>query len=333
MEVNNRGVYSNLKMRMGEENMDSLYRHDEKEESEIVSELNMYKKKIKETYVRSILNPETHIGKIPSRMPVESAIAPLKWQFNITPNLGGKFALVLDPFAQTGFLYQDSTVNGTGSGVVTNLTFAQDANIIDQWRLVSSSVIAKYYGNFNQLSGYFVAATTSNVTAQTQTTYLTFNNVEDLSNRQVLKAIDGVKLVYSPMDEKATEFHTQTTYSAGTHPCRWQYLFVIIGDAFPNSSCIRVDYFRNIEYTSVPQYKEYIPQTRDIPCEPLTPVIREPVTPAPQDFRGGRSGFRESEKAYGLIDKLSDALISTGQDLFGSYLTNKVNPFSAFGFK
>lgn len=322
-------IYSKLNDLMTEKRaMSKSYAHDEDDEALKIDELNKYRSDMKIKYYQSILHPESHVSKIPSKIPIDSAVAPLKWQFNITPNIGGKFALIIDPFYNSGYLYQSGSVDGVGgSGTLTSLAFNQDANIIDQWRLVSSSLILKYYGNFNQMSGYFVAATSSNVTAATQTTYLTFNNVEDLTNRQVLKAIDGCKLIYSPMDEKATEFHTQTTYSAGTHPCRWQYLFIVIGDAFPNSSCIRVDFFRNIEYTSVPAFKEYINQSKEKPCDYSIPPIQTNVTIAPIDFRGG------GKQNTSVINSLADSLISLGKNAFGNYITDLANPFIVGGFK
>lgn len=58
-----------------------------------------------------------------------------------------------------------------------------------------------------------------------------------------------------------------------THPCRWQYLFIIMGDLFPNSSCIRVDYYRNIEYTTTNAFKEYIIQSKALPTQFTLPMI------------------------------------------------------------
>lgn len=287
MDTFNANLYSNIRNRISG-NSDSLakWQHDEDVETKMIDDLSNYRKAAKELYMRSLLNPERHLAKIPSRMPVESAIASLNHNFTITPNATGKFLLVVDPFYNSGYLYQDSLVNGTGGGTLTSITFPQDNTIIDQWRLVSSSLILKYYGNFNQMSGLFVAATTSNTSAAAASTYLTFQNVENLTNKQVLKCIDGCKLIYSPMDEKATEFWNGSSFSAGNHPCRWQYLFVICGDLFPNAGTIRVDYFRNIEYTATPSYREYITQTKDLPCDFSLPSFNQTVSSAPKDFNG-----------------------------------------------
>lgn len=314
MEQLNSNLYSNI--RGGFSDRKTLYQHDEESESAMIEDLSQYKAAAKTLYMRSLLNPETHLAKIPSRMPVESAVATLKYNFTITPNATGKFCLVVDPFFNSGFLYQDATVNGLGAGVLTPVSFPQDGTLIDQWRLVSSSLILKYYGNFNQMSGLFVAATTSNVSAAVATTYLTFSNVEDLSNKQVLKCIDGVKMVYSPMDEKATEFNNVSTYTLGTHPSRWQYLFVVVGDLFPNAGFIRCDYFRNIEYTSTPVYKEYITQTKDLPCESIMPSIRETVNIAPRDFTG-KSNRNDSSWTDDVKNFAKDAMRMTLKEVVG----------------
>ena len=320
--INNSNLYSNIERRMNSKEETSGFSHNEEEEERVIADINSYNKIVKHAYMKSLLNPEAHLAKIPSVIPCESAVAPLRYNFNITPNASGNFALIIDPFSATGYLYQDSTTNGTGSGVVTNLTFAQDVNVIDQWRLVSSTLILKYFGNFNQLSGFFVSATTSNLTAATQTSYLTFSNVELLTNKQVLKCIDGVKLIYTPLDENSNEYASNTSYSGGTHPCRWQYLFVVVGSAFPNTACIRADYFRNVEYTSTPAFKVYIPQTQELPQQPYMPNIKQTVTPAPIDFRGG--GIVQLPSSSGIfgniVKDIADGAINIGKEMFQDYL-------------
>lgn len=315
MEQMNEKMYSNIRSRMNPSSSD--YSHDEFNESGMIDDFKSYRAAAKTLYMRSLLNPEAHIAKVPSRMPVESAVACLKYNFTITPNATGKFCLVIDPYYNSGYLYQDATVNGLGAGVLTPLSFPQDGTLIDQWRMVSSSLILKYYGNFNQMSGLFVGATTSNVSAAVSTTYLTFSNVEDLSNKQVLKCVDGVKMVFSPMDEKATEFQNVSSYTLGTHPCRWQYLFVVVGDLFPNAGFIRADLFRNIEYTSTPVFREYISQTRDLPQDFVIPSIPDTVGTAPRDFTGR---VVKNDKSW------SDEVKMFAKEAVGSVLKNVVGP-------
>jgi hypothetical protein len=242
-----------------------------------------YEEAAKNIYVSSLLYPEKTVAKIPGPLPVSSATATIRNNFSITPNSQGKFLLVIDPFQSTGWLYQSNDVDGEGNGTVTNLTFDQNNTIVDQFRLVSSSVILRYYGNFNQMSGIFVSATTSNLNGQVPDDYLTFSNIEDLTNKYISKCVDGVKLIYTPMDNRAIEFRVGSDYTNGTHPCKKQYLFVIMGDLFPNSTCIRVDYYRNIEYTTVPAYREYILQSKSLPCSFEVPLLPATASAAPEN--------------------------------------------------
>lgn len=249
--------------------------------NDILNNVSAFRQAANDLYVESLLFPERTTAKVPCPLPVSSATAAIRYNFSITPNSTGKFCLVIDPFYNKGYLYKDDGVDGQGHGTLTELTFDQDTNIVDQYRLVSSGVILRYYGNFNQMAGMFVAATTSNVSGENATDYLTFQNVEDLTNKYISKCVDGVKMVYSPMDNKATEFRKCAEYTDGTHPCRWQYLFVVIGDLFPNTNCIRVDYYRNIEYTTKPAFREYIVQTRALPSPFDIPDIGSTVGSAP----------------------------------------------------
>ncbi len=304
------------------------YTHDEQRELDFIAEAARWKHKQKINYMQSLLYPEEHLSKIPSMLPVSSAVTSISYQQTITPNASGKFLLVIDPVCQSGFLYQDAGLNGTGGGTLTSLTFAQDANIIDEWRLVSSSVILRYYGNFNNMAGFFVGATASNRDAATQTTFLNFQNIEDLTGKQLTRAVDGMKLIYTPVDTLTQEYSSQTNYSANTHPARWQNLFIIYGDNFPNTSCIRVDYTRNIEYKSKPAYREYIAHTKDLPCEPVDHGISGNISIAPKEpaLNQPRSGSLINgvmdlskfgnidanlnklggliDKGYGIVDKL-----------------------------
>jgi len=249
----------------------------------LIASAKNYQQAAKDLYLNSLLFPEDAVAKIPGPLPVSSATASIRNNFSITPNSTGKFLLVIDPFYGTGWLFQDNTVDGNGNGVATQITLSQNNNIVDQFRLVSASLILRYYGNFNQMSGIFVCATTSNLAGNVPNDYLTFSNIEDLTNKFVSKCVDGVKLIYTPMDNRAIEFRVGDDYTNGTHPCRNQYLFVIMGDLFPNNTCIRVDYYRNIEYTTVPLYREYILQTKALACQFELPIIRRQSSTAPEE--------------------------------------------------
>ena len=236
------------------------------------------KKKVStnELYIRSLLHPELVAGaKIPSPLPQQTATAQIKYNFNITPNASGKFALVIDPSVQQYTLYNDSTVNGLGVGVAANGIFAQDSNIIDMFRVVSASLIITYTGRLDAMSGFIVGAVTNNLSDATPTTYLTFNNIEDLQDKKLSTPYDGLKIIYSPIDTSQLDFTTQTSYAANTNQSRWKEIFVVYGDNLPNTSCIRVDYVRNIEYISKTAFREYISHDYDAACDFDSRAIQE----------------------------------------------------------
>ena len=264
----------------------------------------------KDLYTRSLLSPENFIAKIPGPLPINSATASIRENFSITPNSQGKFLLVLDPFSNTGKLYTQDDLDGNGTGTVTNKSFTISNTIVDQFRLVSSSVIIRYYGNFNQMSGLFISAVTSDPSAQVD--WRNFNNIEDLTNKFLSKCVDGVKLIYTPMDNKAIEFAKIDTLTNNNHPCKGQYLFVIAGDLFPNNTCIRVDFYRNIEYTTLPQYREYIMQSKTIPCQFELPSIERQSSIAPINGEN-MSALSNNNIPYEL--KLIDNALGRGLDI------------------
>lgn len=275
----------------------------------------------KDLYINSLLFPEEVVAKIPGPLPISSATASLRDNFSITPNSSGKFALIIDPFSSRGFLYQDNTLNGTGTyGNPINIDFGQSSSIVDQFRLVSASLVIRYYGNFNQMSGVFVSATTS-LTSGNITDFLTFQNVEDLTNKFVSKCVDGVKLIYTPMDNRAIEFRPNAEYTYNNnpeHPCRNQYLFVVIGDLFPNSTCIRVDYYRNIEYTTLPAYREYILQSKSLPCQYEIPMLPSGGQVAPDNTRNVPTSLQNNNVPYAvkLIQWLNKKGINIDPNIF-----------------
>ena len=65
---------------------------------------------------------------------------------------------------------------------------------------------------------------------------------------------------------------------------RYQYLFIVCRYSFNCSNSIRVDFFRNIEYTVTHDFREYITQTKDLPSNVLIPQIENEITPAPISF-------------------------------------------------
>ena len=238
-----------------------------------------YEGAAKEIYTKSLLYPEQFSAKVPGPLPISSATAALRDNFTITPNNTGKFLMIIDVFSRYAKLYYANDLDGAGSGTVQLHQWNFNTNVVDQYRLVSASVIVRYFGNFNQMSGLFVSAVTSDPSGQVD--FKNFQNIEDLTNKYISKCVDGVKMIYTPMDNRAVEFRASSTWTNDDHPCKGQYLFVMYGDLFPNTNCIRVDYYRNYEFTTLPSYREYIRQSKSLPCTFEIPAIENQSSSAP----------------------------------------------------
>ena len=262
----------------------------------------------KELYTKSLLYPENYSAKIPGPLPISSATASLRDNFSITPNINGKFLLIIDIFSKTAKLYQGDDLTGNGAGTVTEKIFDLNTNLVDQYRIVSAGVILRYYGNFNQMSGLFISAVTSDISGNVD--FRNFQNIEDLTNKYLSKCVDGVKLIYTPMDNRAVEFRPVSTYENDNHECKNQYLFVIAGDLFPNTTCIRVDFYRNIEFTTLPNYREYILQSKNIPCNFEIPAIDSQIFSAPNATGNSVTSYLNNNIPYQL--KILDFLNGKG---------------------
>ena len=110
------------------------------------------------------------------------------------------------------------------------------------------------------MSVIFVGAVTSDQSGRLDWT--NFNNIEDLTNKYISKCVDGIKIFYTPMDNRATEFIKIKEYTYDEHPLKNKYLFIIYGDILTNNTSIKVEVFKNIEYIIKQSYREYITKTK-----------------------------------------------------------------------
>ena len=220
----------------------------------------------KDLYLHSLLFPENCTAKIPGPLPILSTTAALRDNFSITPNSQGKFLSVIDPFRpHISFYLGEDLIGQGGDPVAQDRPFPISDSIVEQFRVVSCGVILRYYGNFNQMSGIFVGAATSDPSGRVDWT--NFNNIEDLTNKYISKCVDGIKIIYTPMDNRATEFIKIKEYTYDEHPLKNKYLFIIYGDILTNNTSIKVEVFKNIEYIIKQSYREYITKTKTQPVK------------------------------------------------------------------
>jgi hypothetical protein len=262
-------------------------------EGKMLSYVSNIKKKTQLEYVKSLLHPESYTNvKIPSELPQETATTSLKYNGEITPNSAGRFLLIIDPAVKAAQLYNDETLNGTGTaGSPITINFDQDTSLIDMYRLVSMSIIFTYRGSLDKHSGNLVGAQTSHVGTANNNTFFSFTNIENIQNKRVVNPIDGLKLVYSPYDNQQLEYRSGTVYDNNTSDLRWKKLMIIYGEGLPPTACLRWDVVRNLEYVSKPALREYIAHTVAPSCNfdsaGLDIVKRNEVVP----FRQGITGL------------------------------------------
>lgn len=273
-------------------------------------------------YRKSLLHPELHQGaKIPSEIPNETATAQIKYNGTITPNASGRFIFVVDPSIQSGSVYNGATVDGVGTGgSATTVSFLQDDNIIDMFRLVSSSLVIQYTGRLDSHSGFICGAITSNLSNATNNTFFTFTNIEDIQNKKVVVPVDGLKLIYSPYDTSQLDYYKQSDYAGATAPQRWKKLFIIYGEGLPNTACIRWDYTRNIEYVSKPSYREYVTHMSSPPCKLDSSVFTDVKSKEVQPY-DNKAAAQAAPVVWGLTPpqtSMPNLLGSLATDLFKS---------------
>lgn len=144
-----------------------------------VDALKMYNAESEYTYLNNLLHPEKDKGvKIPSAIPVPSCAFQLHNTVTLSTNSSGNLAFVFNPF----FLYDKaniSTVNGVNNVIVqpnfcSSFWFNNDEtltgqapnnnfnplnigqgipSVYDQYRLVSASVVVRYIGRLDWVSG------------------------------------------------------------------------------------------------------------------------------------------------------------------------------------
>lgn len=274
-------------------------------EAKMLANLAYIRQEQKDFYRRSLLHPEEYSGaKIPSEIPQETATAQVMWNGTITPNSAGRFILIIDPSIQAASLYNDETINGTGTaGAPITINLDHDSTIIDMYRLVSMSVIIRYTGSLDKMSGFITGASTSNVSNATNSTFFTFTNIENIQNKRTISPIDGIKMIYSPYDNQQLEYQAIGAYSGGTSLQKWKKLLVIYGEGLPPTTCLRWDIVRNIEYVSKPALREYIPHTIAPACSYdssiLDVVKKNEVTPY-----SGNLSKKAAREAIKYIDNI-----------------------------
>ena len=237
-------------------------------------------------YLMSLLYPETNYGKIPTPFPVPTSEVRDHLTFTITTSAadsatnsaGGNFSFVYNPYycsdkaATTKSSFYLNT-NATMLGAATDDNYvARDigqstlpSGMYSTYRLVSCSVTVNYIGRMDIVSGTlgcgigFNGISNSGLIGTDKATggavYGNFNLVDDAYFSQRTQCINGLRMIYFPLDNNYTNFIPLGTSVNG-------FYFVVYGQGLPASSaCIRLDVYLNYEFTVNPAYSSYVAQS------------------------------------------------------------------------
>lgn len=240
----------------------------------MVNMLKQIKGKQTDNYLTDLLYPEfAENAKIPVDFPIPTSSFQLHQNFGITTNTLGNFALIMNPFyleaaaipASTAtFLNVDVSLTGIASSnffAGLNAGTTIPLTIYQRYRVVSASIQIRYIGRLDASSGILGGAITFEdipngtigVAPGALARYGNFSFIEQSYYNTRANSLDGLRLLYVPVDQSAALFQNVGTYRAGANFCMY-------GQSFPPSSaCLRCDYFINIEATADPQFQKYVP--------------------------------------------------------------------------
>jgi hypothetical protein len=237
-------------------------------------------------YLMSLLYPESNYGKIPTPFPVPTSEVRDHLTYTITTSAadaatnssGGNFCFVYNPYycsdksATTRSSFYLNT-NTTMGGAATDDNFiARDvgqstlpSGMYSTYRLVSASVTVNYIGRMDIVSGTLgcgigfngvaPAGLTGTDKATNAAVYGNFNLIDDAYFSQRTQCINGLRMIYFPLDNNYTNFIPLTNAING-------FYFVVYGQGLPASSAsVRVDIYLNYEFTVNPAYSSYVAQS------------------------------------------------------------------------
>lgn len=237
-------------------------------------------------YIFSLLYPESSYAKIPTPFPVPTSEVRDHLTFTLTTSSpdstlnfpGGNFAFVYNPFyvcdlANTTNATFYLNTNASMAGTSANDNFvcrdigqsSLPAGMYSSYRLVSASVTVNYIGRMDIVSGTIGCGvgfnsvapigTVGTSKAQDAAVYCNFNLIDDSYFSQRTQSINGLRMIYFPLDSTYSNFYRMGTGCNG-------FYFVCYGQGLPASSaCIRLDIYLNYEFTVNPAYSSYVAQS------------------------------------------------------------------------
>lgn len=237
--------------------------------------LDHIKKGSESKYLKNLVYPEdANDAKIPTRFPVPSSSFQLHSSFMTSTNAAGNVSGYLNPWflgnsgESSFYVNNDATLTGnSASNFFTNVEAGQNvpAYIYTRYRLVSLSLQVSYVGRWDIVSGMVGGAITFDPAIGDPSAvgtvelagarYGQYDLIDDSYFSYRTQAINGLRLIYVPIDPSQEEYQTVGQELRGE--CIHFY-----GQGLPPSSpCLRVDIYANYECLADASFQNYIPST------------------------------------------------------------------------
>ena len=133
------------------------------------------------------------------------------------------------------------------------------SSFFKQGRLVSAGLIIRYIGRADQHSGFISAGATVLGENPLSTYPVSNNDINELLYVQRVAPADGLRIVWTPVDEQSKFFKTLTS-SGNSSP---QMIFYFHGVGLPQGTILDVEVVRNYEFLPHPDYAELFKGSSD----------------------------------------------------------------------
>jgi len=237
----------------------------------ILDMLMKMKEDMTKKYLYSLLFPEKSKGsRIPSKFPVPSATFQQDDFLLVTTNSLGNFVVQWSPqnlSASTSnneiVLNNAATLTGLNndSNYVTQTCLTN--SLVTNWqafRVVSACMVVQYVGSFTALQGTFGAGLdiSSTNTNSYDTNYSNFSNIDDRLWSQTTRVDEGLKICYFPKDYDDLSY-IRANQNPNTNSLATSVRLLLYGQSLPpNSQCIRIDFFKNVEAIPGPAFADIV---------------------------------------------------------------------------
>lgn len=273
-------------------------------------------------YLNNLLRPEKARGcKVPSQIPVPSCSFQLHNSITLTTNDSGNVAFLMNPWFLAGesALGVSLTIGEDNYRVVNYLTSAwvnnsdtlvgnaSDSNwepvnfnqtlpdVYEQYRLVSASLVVKYIGRLDSVSGFIGGAIfyepirtvggevdpdgddpVANTTSPDLAKFGNFDYAQDAFFSQQQNTLEGARLLYFPLDNSFEEYtpvlnstnvdaenalsDDQIVLNPAVSKYGFNWFFYSSG-ATANSPLFKVDIYCNFECLPSARFLNYMPIT------------------------------------------------------------------------